>query len=703
MSKFVVAISVNKVQTFIYHVIKGNSADAETEDKTLKTIQLASQDISEKFKRVVYAVFGLKKEDTILFISGKAIFYSELSEDEILKRLKDIFKFYYYNYKGQVQIKYDYFTAVPDKDDKLEIVNKCTSNLKNVGCTNKIIEDNKELLFQFPEENYDEILENYLEIWNINKKIENDDEKNAVKKNGDERGEENLDFVYGLNEFVPDELKKNGDTDEDKKRYKIAIIKADIDGMGEIFKNQKDYKSYINISKILERRIDIGNLRKHLKDSGKWIKLLPFYIAGDDIFFAVSVSDIFNGVDIIKNMLDEINKEISDCVQGDLELTVSIGVDITQNHQPIRYYYERVEEQLKEAKKVGKLKDNVSLSICFDGIKSYIYKKDMEKSEINWDETWYQLRQNVLFLNDARKKGAELTTSYFYNLLELLQDEELNKNPILYTNAIFYRLLPSCTDDIKRINKMELVIKSLMMRKLTTEKKGNSEKKDNKPKYIIEINEDNKKRLENMVRLFLLFSDERYTADMGSNNELSDSDDKRLKHLLIDKIIVQSYVSPVLNFLYDKSLNKNLRDVFVKKSGYGKDTSVRRIKIEKSMFFKMKRVMESSESNKNAVKKIANMLANVNSVTPNIESNGDVQLNNNGTNEPETKSFWLEFDKDIFVKECIEDRFTKDYIDSLLLYYEYKKLYKLKRTDEGTKEVLKVQKGGKKRYGRKQR
>lgn len=683
MNRTIIAISISKIQTYIYNAIKGENGAFETEDETLKKVCGSSTQISEKFKFCVKKIFGYGTEDEILIISGKAIFFSSLAERKIREKLKEIYKIYYYNYQGKVELRYTYFESesIPSKDN-LEIIHKCTAFLKSTQCMNRVISDNRELLFNFPERNYREICLRQKEQCELDKE----------EKSGDSKSQ----FLNGLNGFVPKDGSK-GESNQDKKTCRIAILKADIDKMGMVFENIKNYEDYKYISHILEEKISVSYFNKLHKENGekfhnnKSIKILPFYIAGDDIFFAVSISNIFDAIEILQTMLKNINEGIQDKIQdkekNSVELTMSVGIDITENDQPIRYYYERVEEQLKQAKQAGKSRQDIKMSIYFQNIKYFLYSEKADR--YHRPNNWQNLIDNITFLNYARQDSDTLTSGYFYNLLKISEDEKLDNKA--YLNSIFYYLLPSCSD-LNRLKtekyEGELVIKSILMRLLEDENR----KKNGRPRYrIVSSDEeyksaskeyksaskdrkpsfkDHKADFKNLVRLFLLFSDEGYQAELDVYIDQKDRYQKKYDYLKKKNIIVQSLIFPVYTYLYNESLKGSLIRTIIELRGTVQNPGYHKIKIEKSLFFKIKQILQKSkrtENQKDDIHKIASMIENVN-----------MKNEDEGSGEKETKFTRKEFDRKEFEK-CAVDELNLEYVDSLMLFYEYKKLSGLKR------------------------
>ena len=114
-------------------------------------------------------------------------------------------------------------------------------------------------------------------------------------------------FAKNLDDLVTE----NAPNKVESTNGKIAVVKADIDGLGETFANIEEYESYNKLSKILDEIINNDSFAERVKTGNDLQgKIFPFYVAGDDIFYAVTIDGMLDSVEIIKNMISEINDEI---------------------------------------------------------------------------------------------------------------------------------------------------------------------------------------------------------------------------------------------------------------------------------------------------------------------------------------------------------------------------------------------------------
>ena len=87
MNKNVVAISIEKIQRYIYSVLDDRDVVVQKDSMTLNSIIAASNTVSKKIDNIINSRFSIKKADEILRISGEMIFTTEKCEKEILNIL----------------------------------------------------------------------------------------------------------------------------------------------------------------------------------------------------------------------------------------------------------------------------------------------------------------------------------------------------------------------------------------------------------------------------------------------------------------------------------------------------------------------------------------------------------------------------------------------------------------------------------------
>jgi hypothetical protein len=660
MNEQIVALSIDKVQTCLFEVIHAHEQEKQTEGATLKSIMNSSHEISKGFFDTVQRVFS--KEGILLACSGVYIFRCALSEEDIAQRLNRLFLEYYHSSQGQKLLRYVYFPA--DGYDEIGAIQKAKKRLKQSSSFNNIIEKNREQLFSF------------CEI----KKAEEKPDDSCEKERETSAGQSHPMFADHLNALFHE-----GDSEkaENKNRFRIAVIKADLDGMGDLFKQISDYEKYQRISRALNETIALDALHRAAeacRPEGREGWLFPFYIAGDDIFFAVSVANLIKGVEVCLYLLKNITGAIQSYSQQ--QLSVSIGVEVTINRQPIRYYLEMVEEQLKYAKKAQCpeiLKPFLKAKIAIGGLaffdldydkfkehkkkfnkKDNREKKELEKlnQEINSVPVWRFFLNDLSLLRDIQKeekyKKILATPSFFYALLERLSRKDAQNDGKTYINQLLYQLLPKYLGSSDpKLWKMELLLNAGILGQLY--QKG--------PKGCeIKCCDNTKRRLEIHLRLMLLFSDTRFnmSRNVESNNNLLDGD--RITDA--GKLVLKKS----RNYLFEQMLPKSLRDFFVKLQPhphpkYKKVKYFQRLRLHKSLFFKLRDTQIS-------IDKAAAMVAlNAKAV--------DRGNNANGTTEGNTKPVYrMDFDEAGFRKAAAKEGsgWTPDFVDSLMLFYQYSEL-----------------------------
>ena len=341
----VIAIAVEKVQRYIFQAIDKTQAD----EKTLRNIISASDNVANDILEKIETKFNLENmhtgnENKILWISGKVIFRSELAEEEIKTMLKELYQEMYVDYQGYIFLNYVVFSV--DKMDRMNILREAESLLKSNKTKSQVIKDNSEVLFSFKE----------LEMNKQSQSSKNLKEKEEV-------------FLTNMDDLVVEDEKHGTDSSDGK----IAIVKADINNLGRIMETIDNYDEYLQLSKLLSEKISLNNIRKMIEEyngnSGKLIKkMVPFYVAGDDIFYAIRIDALFESIKVLHNMMEEINQEIKEIKKkhnenNKIELSIAVGVAFVNNHQPIRYYRQMVEKELFQAKKKMKTKKLLKMVI----------------------------------------------------------------------------------------------------------------------------------------------------------------------------------------------------------------------------------------------------------------------------------------------------------------------------------------------------
>ena len=335
MDKYIIAVKIIKVQSCLFNILHAHVQEKQKEENTLRTICNLSTEISTALKEKVEAKFEqckIESNDIVAFPSGSGdvvyrVEMDDFKKAEMLSTLDELFVEIYRQHQGRMRISYAIMLATNNDYHDIKSINE----LLKKQSQNEIIQRNANILFNFQT-----------------------DEDNTLDKDSSMHLVVNSKASWPFHAENLGELRQN--TEDPEERFRLAMIKADFDGMYDLFNSLENIDQYKYISKILSDRISIEGLYKFVKDTADknpvvWenFKLFPLYIAGDDIFFAVHVSNLILGIHILRELVKAINNEIMQQIPG-ITLTLRIGVDITWNSQPIRYYYERVEVQMNRCK-----------------------------------------------------------------------------------------------------------------------------------------------------------------------------------------------------------------------------------------------------------------------------------------------------------------------------------------------------------------
>ncbi len=696
MNEYIIALSIDKVQTLLFEVIHSHEQEKQKETGTLKQIKSASKKISDEFFKDVDKAFKKITKEILLECSGVVIFKcSGITEDEIIKHLNQLFQKYYRESQGQKILKYTYFIAEYHyNDDKNNILNvqKAKSKLKTSKCTSKIIESNKDILFSFQD---------------VKKTDNSSDIKDKYEL-----------FVQGINELYPYE-ENNTKNPYEANHFPIAVIKADLNGMGNMFASINDYEEYKRVSDILKENISLVGLHDAAKNTcqnndAAWI--YPFYVAGDDIFFAVSVTNLFKGIDVcrqmvitINNALIKINEDNKTKIKNKSDikkLSMGIGVSITFNREPIRYYLEAVNDQLDKAKNAVcpetlqeflqttiAINNQTFFDVDYDEINNKI---EAINRDLNSNPIWRSFKNDIKdfqSLNSDKEMREQIcSTSFLYSLLEKLSsikicDKNVSENnnkislekELEYINILLYSLRLKHLDNSNIRNK-ELIFKSRIIKQLYVVLNKNEDKKKIKKKYkkankkiykdTIVLNDNSKHRLETYIQLLILLTDPRYNLNSIKHSS-EDSKKNQIKNA--HKFLLKE----TINYLYEKLYNydSNLLDIIIKKEYYkitvSKNKTInipyfKRLNIEKSMFFKLRdtdKVSIEKAAELIKLKTLDNSQENLNE----IEKINNCRLNNNKA------PYLMCFNEDKF-KKAAKNSWNSTFIDSLMLLYQYNEM-----------------------------
>lgn len=122
-NKYVIALAIDKVQTYLMEAIHEQVQEKEREEATLKKIMEASLDISENFKSEIKDCFFKNEEiRELLYCSGVYVFTCEIAKERIEEKLKEIFQHYYVLSGGKKIVRYTHFLA--EGQNEIEMIQK---------------------------------------------------------------------------------------------------------------------------------------------------------------------------------------------------------------------------------------------------------------------------------------------------------------------------------------------------------------------------------------------------------------------------------------------------------------------------------------------------------------------------------------------------------------------------------------------------
>ncbi|WP_022819297.1 Cas10/Cmr2 second palm domain-containing protein [Fusobacterium russii] len=649
----IAAITIEKVQRYIFQIIDQNQAD----EKTLKNIILASHNVATDILKEIEDHFNsedivtLKESDKVLWISGKAIFRSTLSKEEIQNKLKKIYQKIYIDYEGNIFLNYVIFPAA--NKNEIDILQEADCLLKSNGTKAQVLKDNCELLFRFKE----------LET------------RKKHEKNRNTKHEEEI-FLANMDDLVLLDEKHETESSDGK----IAIVKADINNLGKIMKNMKNYEQYSQLSKLLIDKISLENLKEKICKYKLKNKVLPFYIAGDDIFYAVCIDSLFDSIKTLYDMIQEINQEVKK--DSKIELSVAVGVVFVNNHQPIRYYRQMVEKELSQAKEKMKVEKafNALVGICMANNFFYIYKEGLGFEE---SDGFLRFSKEIKELQKMMDEKIFTRTS-LHNFLLHLETENNEKKQML---NCFYFLKPNIrTGNLGNTEEnKELYFKYYWLSQLVEEKRDGEggKEKDFVPKKI-------KNYLIPKLKLVLLFLKERYSLPLEdfkyqyiiSSGEVSSSDQiRRIRSVMFHKPI-----NYILKIIKENNVENNIENLFFKRRFQGK-VLYKSVRFEPSIFFRAKNLIEMNKK-----EQVVKMFKNYNLVMNLSKIEGKHKKN---INTQESKNVHcLSFDEATFA-ERFEKVLETDWLDHLILLYQYNQQRIVLKTEEKRRKAEQKQRGEK--------
>lgn len=633
----IVGIIAEKVQRYIYQRIDDLKAKQLHDGKTLSEIIRSSNEVRSSLLEIVERVFQVSDRDFILNTSGKMIFRTSASEMEVKECEKKFFEEVYFRFGGGIFPIYQHWSEKDQVDHirKIEIIKEMNDLWKNPCTKNCILETHADILFQFPsEKNLRKYEEHHKETF----------EKRRFKSDA---------FAMEMDALVLNEESTHG---------KIAIVKGDLNNMGKIFNSIQDYIIYDCVSSILNQAFCINTWSEKIEESFQKLKgkLLPFYIAGDDVFYAVRVEYLFDSLWLMKSVVDKVNEDIQEISRGKLPLLgMGVGVSFADNHLPIRYYNSVVEKELRFAKKAMKkeAENRIKMGVSIAGNFYCSYVDQAGKGKSNG---LARCRTEVEELRQLRAQGI-ITTSFLHNLLEMLDKEEMKEQQL---RLFLYYAMPDIQGKKQHIVKQELYFKEYLFEQLY-------EKEDRKYKLK---SEKIKSQLIPRLKLWLLLTDERYY-----NNPVSEENFEKQKRYICNmskgsKIKSGLFLKP-LNYIFDfyteqSSDLTSFFSLFIQKGKKEKNIQFghRKARFHSSFFYRVKNLLE-----KDRIDAVVRMFENYVTAHETMDSEDKEDLSDEGK-----KGYWFSFDLKDFKKLVKKDIFQRSdktkmmaLFDDLILFYKY--------------------------------
>lgn len=628
MLKTVIGISIEKIQQVIYDSIRSEIQESQNNDNTLKRVVVTSKQISEGF-------YHSMKEfiDEILLQSSGCIIFTSSSDDEAIKRqLKKMYKQYYETTKGAMELRY-YISKmkIDDNADKLKAIQTMKRSLKEHEALSFVIEENQDWLFSL-------------------QKVKNN--SHLQDKSIPDYGA----FVENINQLYHES--------ENEKYFRIAVIKADFDGLGKLFSAIEDYETYKKISEVLSQFICLDNLDKGAKkimdkseELKKWI--FPFYAAGDDLFFAVEIFNLNRAIELCVEILNKINTKLLPVKQ---HLNLSVGVEITRNHEPIRYFYGRVEEQLQRAKQAEAKQAIKGIKIS---IANTTFTCSYNERKKRYEGNWVNFQNDLEKLRNAQAQDIKVRAFLFTLLEKLASFKKRKAQNNQLANIILYHCIPQFINDTnKEKAKAELDMINIVLSQLVDYSKNTGTPK--KPQHELQF--DNIDNLINYIRILLMFTDERFEKNQKSRIQSNPFQVIKIRGSVFNRTLRYLYNNNLSVPLPQSSGIENFRTFFVHNDVYQVEEKDEKGKVKlrnidyyqtlplsNSIFYRMKRDGIDFEKN-------MEMMDNF------VQSS--IAIPSKTKQKPQALTF--NYNKVIQLKASVEPWWTSDYVDSLYVFYRFK-------------------------------
>ena len=416
-------------------------------------------------------------------IANASAFFSTFMY-EFLKKVADSKKYEiitpYFEYKEENKLYPDRaILKIENSDENEKIVNeieefkdaafnKFLERIKNSESKNDVLEDlekineivkkNENKDYKYNREKQIDLLKEYINFNTVLMNIEKSEEiKDIFSKLDGIELIKNFPIQYNekeINEIIADSLSEKIKLNENsfsvnENKYR-AIISLDLDNMGKF--SQKEIKKIKKVSEGIYKYISkLRNFIKSKEINGK-SEGLVLYAAGDDILAILNPKYIFEFIKEACNSLKESFKEV---IEDNKELSVSFGIFICYEKNPIKESIEKAHDLLfYNAKKLNKKNSAVILvqkhsgysfefvindlvkeiefnkdNIFFDKVNNYL-KDYMESKKVDKKELLNTIIQKVYMNNFVFKEIIQDSRQIGY-FLDNLFDSNAKENPLI--------------------------------------------------------------------------------------------------------------------------------------------------------------------------------------------------------------------------------------------------------------------------------
>ena len=315
------------------------------------------------------------------------------------------------------------FNKFLEKIKNFEAKNDILEDLENI---NKIIKKNENKDYEDNTEKQINLLKEYINFNTVLMDIEKSEEiKDIFSKLDGIELIKNFPIQYNekeINEVIADSFSVN----ENKYR---AIISLDLDNMGKF--SQKEIEKIKKVSEGIYKYISkLRNFIKLKEINGK-SEGLVLYAAGDDILAILNPKYIF---EFIKEACNSLKESFEKVIEDNKELSVSFGIFICYEKNPIKESIEKAHDLLfYNAKKLNEKNSAVILVQKHSGYSFEFVINDLVKEiEFNKDNIFFDKMNNYLkdYMESKKVEKKELLNTIIQKVY--MNDfifKEIIKNP----------------------------------------------------------------------------------------------------------------------------------------------------------------------------------------------------------------------------------------------------------------------------------